>query len=37
MALLENIKVGTVIPEQFRVGTEQVSVIYLGNIKVWEQ
>tara|TARA_R100000541_G_scaffold57544_1_gene67763 strand:+ start:580 stop:693 length:114 start_codon:yes stop_codon:yes gene_type:complete len=37
MATVEKIRVGTITPEQFRVGTGQVSVIYLGDIKVWEQ
>tara|TARA_R100000935_G_scaffold23897_1_gene43302 strand:+ start:26 stop:139 length:114 start_codon:yes stop_codon:yes gene_type:complete len=37
MAVQADIRLGTVTPEQFRVGTDQVSVIYFGNIKVWEQ
>jgi hypothetical protein len=37
MAVQSDIRVGTIIPDQFRVGADQVSLIYLGDIKIWEQ
>tara|TARA_R110002060_G_scaffold76152_1_gene86301 strand:+ start:50 stop:163 length:114 start_codon:yes stop_codon:yes gene_type:complete len=37
MAVQSDIRVGTVTPDQFRVGADQVSLIYLGDTKVWEQ
>jgi|TARA_R110000823_G_scaffold308255_1_gene431759 hypothetical protein len=37
MAVQDDIRVGTITPDQFRVGADQVSLVYLGDIKIWEQ
>ena len=37
MAVQDDIKVGGITPQEFRIGAFQISHIYLGDSLVWEQ